>query len=78
MVRNSTEQGAWWEVRSRVKRIRFFPAYLSRNQHNSPKHIQMWHYAGFKGGGVFALFSYIRVHQSSSFVLSLIMLLLHG
>ena len=34
MARNSTER-AWWQVRSGVERIRFFPAHSSRSQISS-------------------------------------------
>ena len=38
----------WWRVLSGAELIHFF-LHTNRSQHNSPEHLQMWYYAGFKG-----------------------------
>ena len=59
MTRNSTERGAWWQVRSRVERIHFVSLHTksaAENNASLPEHLQMWNYPGFQGVGVFARF----------------------
>ena len=58
MSRNALERGACWQGTPRsglvvstigIESIRFLPHTLSRSQHNSHEHLQMWDYAGYKG-----------------------------
>ena len=49
--------------------IRFF-LHTSRSQHKSHEYLQMWCYAGFVGGGVFA-WSLVLMHSTWHIVVSL-------
>ena len=52
MARDPTERlGGKYDLESRGS---FFFLHTSRSQHNSHEHLQMWCYADFKVGGVFA------------------------
>ena len=53
MTRNSTERlDGEYDLESRIYAFSCSP---SRSQHKSPKHLQMWYYADFKGGDVLFL-----------------------
>ena len=68
ITRNSSERGAWWQVRPAVVRIRFSCTPSQQKESTQLfQHRKMWYYAGFKVGGVFALF-YLAPDNPFSFL----------
>ena len=64
MARNSTERfGGKYDLESRGS---VFPAHLSRSPHRFPRHLQMWYYAGFEGGGTFCEITHLTYCPSTT------------